>query len=163
MTKAVFLDRDGVLNVKRNDYVKDLGELQILPDISKAIKKLNGWGYLVFIITNQSIINRKIISQQKLEQINEFLLSNISKGGAKVEKIYYCPHRPDENCVCRKPSPGLLFQAIKEYEISPSKSIFIGDDWTDIEAAKQANVRGLKIETNGDLLEFINNNLLNGD
>lgn len=159
MNKAVFLDRDGVINEKRDDYVKNLDELKILPCASKAIKKLNELGYLVIIITNQSAVNRKIISLSDLKKINDFIVSTLQDDGAKIDAIYYCPHSPTENCFCRKPQPGLILKAIEEFVIDPSKSVLIGDDESDMEAAKRAEIIGLQIKTNGNLLEFINTQL----
>jgi len=160
MIRAIFLDRDGVINEKRKDYVKNLQEIKMLPSVAKAIQKLNQFGYHIIIITNQSVINRKIISLEKLSQINNFIIKKLENEGAKISAIYYCPHIPDDHCSCRKPQAGLILKAINKHMIDPSQSIFIGDSKTDMEAAKKAGVLGLKIKTNGNLLDFINKQII---
>jgi len=158
MPKAVFLDRDGIINEHRDDYVKNLNELKILPNAAKAIKKLNDLNYLVIIITNQSVVNRRIITERNLSEINNLILKQMADSGAKIDSIYYCPHTPEQNCTCRKPKPGLILQAIKDYNLDNSKCLMIGDSESDIQAAKQANIQSLKMVRDGNLLEFINKN-----
>ncbi len=155
MKKAIFLDRDGVINKRRVDYVKNVTELEILPDVGKAIKKLNNNGYLVIVVTNQSVINRKLISKEVLGKIHEFLIYKISEDGGKITSILYCPHMSEENCSCRKPKPGLILRGIKEFSIDKNNSLLIGDSDEDLTAAKRAGMKGIKIQTNRNLLKFI--------
>lgn len=89
--KAVFLDRDGVINLHRDDYVKNLDELKILPNVPKAIKFLNDLGFIIIVVTNQSVINRKIISIDELDILHSTISSKIAKYGGKIECFYYCP------------------------------------------------------------------------
>jgi len=159
MNKAIFLDRDGIINQKKEDYVKSINELIILPHASRAIKKLNELGFLVVVVTNQSIINRKIISKDELQKINDFIVTKLEENGAKIRAIYFCPHIPEQNCFCRKPQPGLLFQALKELSIDPKQSFLIGDNEIDIEAARRVGIIGWQMETNGNLFDFIRDNL----
>lgn len=155
MNKAVFLDRDGVINKKRDDYVKNINEFAMLPDVPKAIKLLNQKNFLVIIITNQSIVNRELVTHEGLAQIHDFMKNELEKHGAFVDAIYYCPHRPDENCKCRKPRTELIEKAVKNHLISTNLSWFIGDSESDIMAAKKAGITAIRIKENGSLLEAI--------
>lgn len=155
MNKAVFLDRDGVINFKRDDYVKNVNEFVMLKDSAKAIKLLNENNFLVIIITNQSAINRKLLTHDTLDKIHAFMKEQLGKDHAFVDYIYYCPHRPDENCECRKPKPGLILDAIREHDISPDKSWFIGDSESDMTAAKLAGLATIQMQENGSLLDMI--------
>lgn len=151
--KAVFLDRDGVINLKRDDYVKSVEEFVILKDVSDAIKLLNENNYLVIIITNQSAINRGLLTDQELFNIHKFMKSELAKDGAHVDAIYHCPHRPDENCSCRKPGTELVEMAVMEHSVSTKSSWFIGDSEIDILSAKKMGLQGIKIKENSSLLE----------
>lgn len=156
LNRAVFLDRDGVINKKRDDYVKNVNEFVMLSDSPKAIKLLNDKNYLVIIITNQSSVNRGLLTREELDKIHKVMSQELEKNGAHVDAIYYCPHRPDENCSCRKPKTGMIEKAIQEYSISTRQSWLIGDSESDIMAAKQVGISGVKIETNGNILEVVN-------
>lgn len=157
MNKAIFLDRDGVINVKRDDYVKNINEFVMLKDAPKAIRLLNQKGFLVIIITNQSAVNRNLVSHEELARIHDAMKIQLQKQQAFVDAIYYCPHKPDENCQCRKPKSGLILKAIKEYAVESSLSWFIGDSQTDMQAAKEAGLRSIMMKENGSLLDAIKN------
>lgn len=156
MNKAVFLDRDGVINKKRDDYVKDISEFVFLPDVPKAIKLLNEKKFLIIIITNQSAINRGIITEEDLLRIHNFMKKELEKQGASIDAIYYCPHRPDENCPCRKPKTKLIERAIHNHLISPTSSWLVGDSESDITAACTMQIPSIRINMNGSLLEAVN-------
>lgn len=155
MNRAVFLDRDGVINKKRDNYVKNASEFVILPDAPQAIKLLNENNYLVIIITNQSAVNRGIITHGILAEIHEFMKSEIGKHGATVDAIYYCPHRPDENCSCRKPKTGLIEKAISDYSISTDLSWLVGDSESDTLAATKLGIKAVRMEQDSSLLKAI--------
>lgn len=155
MNKAVFLDRDGVINKKRDDYVKTVNEFVILPDAAQAIKLLNEKNYLVIIITNQSVINRGIITHDILAEIHEFMKGELGKQGASVDAIYYCPHRPDENCSCRKPKTELVERAIRDYSISTDSSWFVGDSESDTLAATRLGIKAVQMKQDTSLLKAI--------
>lgn len=155
MKSAIFLDRDGVINKKRTDYVKNIEEFEFLPNVFQAVKHMNDLGFLVIIITNQSIINRRIIPEKKLEEIHNYMKKMFEKNLCKITKIYHCPHRPDEKCICRKPNVGMLEQAVKDFKIDLSSSALIGDSITDIEAAKKMKIKSFLLKSNGDLLDII--------
>ena len=155
MTKAFFLDRDGVINQERKDYVKKLDEFNILEKISDAINIIKNHGFLVIIITNQSAINRKLLSEEMLNKIHEKLQIYLKKHNTLFDKIYFCPHTPSENCECRKPKPGLIIQAINDFNIDVSQSFMIGNSKTDIEAAKSVGCKGILLKNNQTLLEVV--------
>lgn len=152
----MFLDRDGVINKKRDDYVKSVDEFILLSDVPKAINLLRQSQFSVIIITNQSAINRGYLSHEGLDKIHQYMKLQLQKWDSFVDAIYYCPHRPEEKCICRKPNPGLLHQAIKDHTISKEESWLIGDSESDIEAAKRTGIRSIKIETDSSLLESVN-------
>ena len=154
--KAIFLDRDGVINKNRDDYVKSVDELEIFPKIGHSIKKLNENNFLIIIITNQSAINRGYTTYQKVDQIHNFIKHQIGKVGAIIDEIYICPHKPDELCKCRKPKTGLLLKAIRELKIDPKSSWMIGDSDSDIEAGVSIGCKTIKIEGSMDLAKATN-------
>ena len=149
--KTVFVDRDGVINQERSDYVKSISELEIYPNVSKNIKLLKDAGFLVIVITNQSAVNRGIITHEIINQIHNSIQDHLKKYGTFLDGFYYCPHVPDENCNCRKPKPGLLQQAILELNIDLNSSWMIGDSDSDIEAADSVGCKAIKINDNFSL------------
>jgi histidinol-phosphate phosphatase family protein len=150
--RAVFLDRDGVLNVKREDYVKSIGELRAMPDAGRYLALLQKKGYLLIIVTNQSAVNRGIISKDELDLINAALVKELERSGCSINAVYVCPHKPDESCGCRKPMPGLLLQAARELGVDMPNSWIIGDSDTDLEAGARAGCKGgIKLGTSTDL------------
>jgi len=155
MNKAIFLDRDGVINKERKDYVKSINELEIYDGVSEAIKIIKENGYLAIIITNQSAINRKIITQKKLEEIHQYLQDFLKSKKTQMDAIYFCPHRPDEKCNCRKPKAGMFLKASVEYDIELEKSIMIGDSITDIQAAQTSGCKHILLENGDTLLEIV--------
>jgi len=130
--RAIFLDRDGVINKHRPDYVKSLDEFEFEENAILGLRLLSKLKISIFVITNQSPINRKIFDLNTLNKIHSYMLEVLKKNNIKIKKIYFCPHRPDENCSCRKPKPGMLFQAQKEFNIDLTKSYVIGDSKSDI-------------------------------
>lgn len=151
LNKAIFLDRDGVINQERSDYVKSTNELVIFPEIVHLIKKLKKSGFLIIVITNQSVINRGIITISQLNKIHNAIQQYLNQNDTFIDHFFYCPHRPDENCNCRKPKPGLLIKAIKDFSINPSSSWMIGDMDTDVAAGNSVGCKTIKIQENFDL------------
>ena len=143
--KTVFVDRDGVINQERSDYVKSISELEIYPNVAENIKLLKDAGFLVIVITNQSAVNRGIITHEMINQIHNSIQDHLKKYGTFLDGFYYCPHTPDENCNCRKPKPGLLQKAILELNIDLNSSWMIGDSDSDIEAANSIGCKAIKI------------------
>jgi D-glycero-D-manno-heptose 1,7-bisphosphate phosphatase len=155
MKKAIFLDRDGVINLEKKDYVKSIKEFQIIDKVPKAIVELKKKGFLVIVITNQSAINRGRLTIKILNEIHNHLQEILKDNDTSIDDFYFCPHRPDENCLCRKPKPGLLLQAAKHHKIDLKNSFFIGDSQTDIEAAKDAGCKYILLKNNQKLMDIV--------
>ncbi|MFH2045320.1 MAG: D-glycero-beta-D-manno-heptose 1,7-bisphosphate 7-phosphatase [Pseudomonadota bacterium] len=134
----IFLDRDGVINKDSPDYIKNWSEFEFIPGSIEAIKILSNNDYPVIIITNQSMINRKISTFDNLEFIHVMINKTVKIEGGNIKDIFFCPHTPEEECECRKPKPGLIDQAQKKYAINIAKSVMIGDSSKDIECARNA-------------------------
>ena len=138
MRYTVFLDRDGVINVDSSDYIKRESEFHFIDKSPEAIAMLTKASFDVIVITNQSAIARKLTTVKELEKIFNKMRSGVEDAGGKIKDIFYCPHLPDEGCNCRKPNPGLIFQAKEKYDIDLHSSCMIGDSVKDIECAKKA-------------------------
>lgn len=149
---AIFLDRDGVINKHRSDYVKNLNEFELLPDAPWYLRQLQNVGFKLIIVTNQSAVNRGLISLNRLKAIHDFLVDELSKQGCYIVDIFYCPHRPDENCECRKPKVKMFLEAARKHNIDLPKSWVIGDNQTDVEPGEKIGCKTIKIETNGSLM-----------
>ena len=155
-TRIVFLDRDGIINKLRIDYVKNLAEFELLPNVGKQLAKLTKAGFKLVIITNQSAINRGLLSIEELNKIHDFLKTNLENDGCVIDSIHFCPHRPDENCDCRKPKTALLEQAMTEFQNIDLKHCWmIGDNASDILAAEKMGINYLKVESNGSLERYL--------
>jgi len=153
LLRAVFLDRDGVLNRERPDFVKSPEELEILPGIEGPLHEIQKLGFRIVIVTNQSVVGRGLTSHYEMSRIHEKLRLELARSGCSIDGIYYCPHRPDEGCDCRKPAPGLILKAARELGIDVERSWMIGDKEMDLEAARRAGCRGIRVATNGEGLE----------
>ena len=161
-SKFIFLDRDGTLNKLRLDYVKNLDEFEILPSVGKNLKKLSDAGFTLIVITNQSAINRKFMTVNDLNRIHNFLDSYLKSFDCKLDGIYFCPHTPDEQCICRKPNTGLLKKALENFpQIDLDHSWFIGDSESDIQTGKKFGLKTIKIQSNDSLDESVNHILKN--
>jgi histidinol-phosphate phosphatase family protein len=147
------LDRDGVLTRERSDYVKTPDELEILPGIYEPLRQVRQKGYRIVVVTNQSVIGRGLANHGDMARIHDRLLRDLANHGCSVDAIYYCPHLPEDHCGCRKPKPGLIIKATKELDIDLKRSWMIGDKDIDLEAARRAGCRALKVPTNGDGLK----------
>jgi len=153
LSRAVFLDRDGVLTRERPDYVKTPDELEILPGIEAPLREIQKRGFQIVIITNQSVVGRGLTTHDEMSRIHEKLRVELARLGCRIDAIYYCPHRPDDGCNCRKPEPGLILKASRELGIDTAKSWMIGDKEMDLEAARRAGCRGIRVPTNGNGLK----------
>lgn len=150
--KAVFLDRDGVINEYPGDadYVKSWEEFHFLPKVKSALKELSQRGYKIFIISNQAGVSRGSYTQEKLDLITENMLEGLRRDGIDITGVYYCIHRPEDNCSCRKPKTGLIDTAISRLKdsglkIELSDSYFIGDTIRDIETGKNAGLKTILV------------------
>jgi D-glycero-D-manno-heptose 1,7-bisphosphate phosphatase len=138
LDKVVFLDRDGVINLDSSDYIKSWSEFKFIPRSIEAIKELTLQGFYIIIITNQSVINRNMVSGKGLEYIQASMKNEVKSGGGLIKDIFFCPHIPEDNCDCRKPKPGLIYQAQKAYSIDLKDAVMVGDSAKDIECARNA-------------------------
>ena len=149
--KAVFLDRDGVINENRIDYVKNTNELKIFDFVGSAITELKSMGFLVVVVTNQSAINRGLTTEKLVNEIHDEIQKYLKNYETVIDRFYFCPHKPNEKCNCRKPRPGLLEKAILEIGIEPNKSWMIGDNDSDIRAGIEVGCQTIKLENNFNL------------
>lgn len=145
--KAVFLDRDGVINEDRDDYVKNVHELKIFPQVPDVVRKLNDAGYPVFVISNQQGVARGIIAEQNLYAIQNEISRQVEAAGGKIGGFYYCTHLSSENCFCRKPKPGMLTRAAREHDIDLAQSFMIGDSEKDVVAGGSVGCRTVLVLT----------------
>jgi len=146
--KAVFFDRDGVLNHEQGDYIRCVEDFYILDNFD-ALKTLQDKGYLLLVATNQGGIAKGWYSEEELAKMHTELKKQYHAHGVKITDIFYCPHHPDftGDCDCRKPKPGLLLQGIEKYDLDPARSYFIGDRERDVEAGTAAGVKGILIDS----------------
>ena len=144
---AVFLDRDGVINYNRDDYVKQWAEFQFLPGALNALSRLSASPLIAVVVTNQSAVGRGLLDILDLEHIHAQMNGIIRKHGGRIDRVFYCPHHPEDNCDCRKPKPGLLQQAAYALNIDLTRSYLIGDAVSDIRAALAAGCFPLLVLT----------------
>ena len=144
---AVFLDRDGVINRDRPDYVKCWEEFEFLPNVLEALRVLAAGTYQIVVVSNQSAIGRGLVCSREVEEIHRRMIETVRAGGGRIDAVFYCPHRPEEDCPCRKPRPGLIMRAARELNIDLAGSWLIGDDLRDLEAARAAGVRPVLVRT----------------
>lgn len=124
--KALFVDRDGTIN-RDCPYCKDPSQIVLYDDAVEIMKDFQNKGYLIIIITNQSGINRGYFTIDEFKNFQDVLLGMLLERGVKVVDTFYCPHRPDENCKCRKPKTEMIEDAVKKYDINLSESVILGD------------------------------------
>src|SRR5207245_4566380 len=124
---SIILDRAGVINENRDDYVKSWSEFRFLPRARRANEKLTQAGHRIIVCTNQAGIARGTLSVEAVEDIHHRMIASIYEFGGKIEKVYYCPHDRDGDCSCRKPRPGMLLRARDELDIDLHDAVFIGD------------------------------------
>ncbi len=147
--KAVFFDRDGTINIEKN-YVFKKEDFEFRPGIFELMRSYVEQHYLLFVVTNQSGIARGYYSENEFQELTRWMVQELAMQGIPVEKVYHCPHHPEITgpCECRKPNPGLIVQAIDEFNIDPKVSIMIGDSKRDISAGENAGLgKNLYIQT----------------
>lgn len=148
LKKVVFLDRDGTINQDSPNYIKGWSEFKFLARSVEALCDLANAGVMIIVITNQSAIGRKIISPAELDHLHSNMKAEIETAGGKIDDIFFCPHLPEDGCGCRKPEPGLIYQAQKKYDIDLSAAVMIGDSARDIECAHKAGCgRSILVKT----------------
>jgi D-glycero-D-manno-heptose 1,7-bisphosphate phosphatase len=144
---AVFLDRDGVLIENQPEYVRSWSQVEFLPGSIKAIEQLNASGYVIVMVTNQSVVGRGIISLEEARRINQQVVDEVAVKGGRIDASYMCPHGPEDGCRCRKPAPGMLLQAAAELDLALSRSYMVGDALSDVEAGRSAGVASILVQT----------------
>ncbi len=163
--KAVFLDRDGTIN-RYVGFLRNIDDFELLEDSAKAIRRINESGYLCIVVTNQPVIARGDVTFDELDEIHNKMETLLGLEGAYLDGIYFCPHHPDSgfegeikelkiDCDCRKPKPGMLLKAAKDFNIDLGSSYMIGDGDNDVKAGEAAGCRTIKIERDGNLLDAV--------
>ena len=139
---AIFIDRDGVINLRRpDDYVLDFSQFLFVPGIRAALKQLASLRLPMIVISNQAAVGKGRLSASGLEEITAQMQQTLAEDGTVLNAAYFCTHRVDENCTCRKPKPELFYRAAQDFNIDLGRSIFIGDSQTDVLAARAAGCR----------------------
>ena len=158
--KLCLLDRDGVLNVDK-DYLHKTEDVEWIPGSLEAIAWLNRQGFQVVVVTNQSGVARGYFTEKTVRNLHDWMASEIKHSGGEIAAFYYCPHLPgaavkqyDVDCDCRKPRPGMILQALGDFNIQPDDAFLIGDSPRDVEAAEAAGVKGY-LYTGGSLLDLV--------
>lgn len=144
--RFVLIDRDGTINVERH-YLSDPDQLELIPGVAAALRRLRDAGYGIAIITNQSGIARGYFDQARLEEIHQRLRQLLAEAGVAIDGIYICPHGPDDDCDCRKPLPGMANQAMAEHGFDPKKSTVIGDKEVDVELGQAIGAATFLVRT----------------
>jgi len=156
MNKAVFLDRDGVINIERGDYTWRIEDFKFNESIFEFLKTLQKKGYLFIIITNQGGISKKLFTHNDVIKLHEFMLNKFSDNDINITDLYYCPHHSNiEKCLCRKPNSLMIEKAIARYNIDIKQSYFIGDSRRDFLAGEKAGVKAIQVKKNSDLNEIL--------
>lgn len=147
MNKAVFLDRDGVIN-HDHAYVSKIEDFEFIDGVFEACQQFINQGYMIIVVTNQSGIGRGYYSEQDFNHLTDWMKSEFAKRGVPITQVYFCPHHPKKalpeylkECDCRKPMPGMLNQAIKQFDIDVMQSIMVGDKISDLQAAQAAGIK----------------------
>jgi histidinol-phosphate phosphatase family protein len=143
--KAVFIDRDDTI-AKDVPYCRRPEDLELFDGIAESIKNLNNAGFLVIIITNQSGIARGYFTEETLNKIHEKLRRDLARNGARIDGIYYCPHHPENGCMCRKPKPGMILRAAEDFNIDLKQSYVIGDKPHDVELGEKVGCTVIQID-----------------
>lgn len=161
--KAIFLDRDGTINIDKG-YLYKTEDFEFLEGAVEALKILSDLGYILIVVTNQSGIARGYYTEEQLENLNNFMMDKLKEQGIEIKKCYYCPHHAEKgigkykiDCECRKPKPGMVLEGIKEFNIDPEKSYIVGDKLSDAEAGMKAGLKGVVIQTGLEPVEKIEN------
>lgn len=147
LSPAIFLDRDGVINRNRPDHVKSWPEFEFLPGALEALRNLARLGWPIVVISNQGVIGRGLVSCDTVDMINAQMIDEVRCAGGRIDAVFHCPHRPGENCSCRKPRPGLLLYAAHHLRLDLSCSFMVGDAETDVFAAQAVGCRPVLVKT----------------
>lgn len=154
---TIILDRDGVLNKKpkKAEYVTKWSEFEWLPGAKESLALLKKNGYRIIVITNQAGIARGMLTEDDLNDIHNKMKQQVESAGETIDAIYYCPHGWDDDCECRKPKPGMLFQAQKDFNLDLKKTYFIGDDERDVQAGQTAGCKTILLSESRSLTSIV--------
>jgi D-glycero-D-manno-heptose 1,7-bisphosphate phosphatase len=160
-SKAIFLDRDGVINKEKN-YLYKVEDFEFIDGVFESLKYLQNLGYKLFIITNQSGIRRGYYTLEDFDKLIVWMLKQFEQNDIKISKVEFCPHTPYDSCDCRKPKTGMIDNILKNYDIDLANSWLIGDKQSDIQCAKNANIKntiqvqsGHSFNKNESLADFV--------
>jgi histidinol-phosphate phosphatase family protein len=137
---AVFLDRDGTI-IRDTYYIKDPQQVQLLSGVGEALAKLKRRDYFLVVVSNQSGIGRGLVTNEQAERVHRRVIDSLEDNNVQVDAVYYCPHTPEEQCRCRKPSPTMLLRAANAFSLNLECSYMVGDKPSDIEAGRRAGCR----------------------
>jgi histidinol-phosphate phosphatase family protein len=143
--KALFLDRDGIINeaMPRKQYLTRLEQFKLIPEIQSVIEVARSFGYFVVVVTNQGQINRGDLTHEGLREIHSYMHSLLP---GLIDAVYYCPHTAEDNCDCRKPKPGMILKACKEHDLDPNISIMVGDGDNDVLAGQAVGCKTIFVK-----------------
>jgi D-glycero-D-manno-heptose 1,7-bisphosphate phosphatase len=139
--RAVFLDRDGVINVDRG-YVHRIEDFEFVPGIPFMLRELQLDGWRLVVVTNQSGIGRGLFTEDDYERVTQHMREQLAAHGVRLDGVYHCPHAPEQGCGCRKPAPGMLLRAAASLGLDLSRSVLVGDKESDMQAAHAAGLKG---------------------
>ena len=152
---AVFIDRDGTV-IREVGYLCRPEQIEILPRVPEALRRLRGRGDRVVLVTNQSAVARGMLKESELEESHHVLRNELQRAGAGLDGIYYCPHHPSEgvapyviNCRCRKPNSGMIERAVRDLQLDLMHSYVVGDQGTDMELARRSGIKGIRLRSGG--------------
>ncbi|MFI5149748.1 MAG: D-glycero-alpha-D-manno-heptose-1,7-bisphosphate 7-phosphatase [Bacteroidia bacterium] len=150
--KAIFLDRDGIINMERGEYTWKPKDFTFVDGLIPALQLFVKNAYRLVVVSNQSGIGKGVYTYSDVEKLHSRILDTMHANGIEIDEIYYCPHHPDTGrCICRKPDSLLIEKALARFEIDPERSFFIGDRERDILAAEKVQVKGILVPSNTPL------------
>ena len=157
MIKVVFLDRDGVINFEPGDYTFEVEHFKIVDGLFDALHLLKNKGYQFIVITNQGGISKEIYNHKAVNTVHGYMQDCFKENNIDLLDIYYCPHHSvNEQCICRKPDSLMLEKAIARYNVEKATAYFIGDSKRDVLAAGKAEIKGILIKSNDQLINYLN-------
>lgn len=160
MQKAIFFDRDGVINREIGDYVCRIEDFELLDDAVDCIKLAKDNGFLAILITNQGGIDKGLYSVEDLNSFHQKIIDACREKSVEIDDIYFCPHHPNVgNCICRKPNSGMLEKAIAKFGLNIEQCLMIGDTQRDMDAAEKVGVKGLLIQPNSSKFRLLNESI----
>ncbi len=157
MQRALFVDRDGTI-IHDPGYLSSVDQISFYPDVLDTLAQIKKQGLLLFIITNQSGVGRGYFDESQLSQVHEALTAMMSDAGVEVDAIKYCPHAPDEKCPHRKPSPNMVLDIAKKFDVDLKNSFFVGDKVSDIQTGKSAGCTTVLIQHGKTFVELLQSN-----